>query len=468
MIEAIFVAFGIAALLLFRYVASARAVAITCFAGWLLLPVGHFPKGSADVAFPYWITGTAVPSDMLLTKMWWPPVFALAGALLTDCTTLARWRPGWIDAPMFLWCLWPIGQWPFVADSAPQPWIASLYLAAAWGAPWLLGRLYFSGDEGNMRLIMAIVAGLSIIAPIALIETVAGPNLYGWIYELHPFRADGIERYVGFRPIGFFEHGNQYGIWVAATALAATWLWRAEPDTPSRGRSAALAMLALAVAVMSQSVGAILLLFAGLVVLRAIGRPLTRWMLALVLVLTVGVGAIYLSGAVPFRTFANDTVIGRRMVDIVRSTGRESITWRIARDQRALTIIGEHPVLGTARWDWWRRNDERPWGLALLIFGQFGLIGFVLAFGSLLLPTLRTFDDLYNSPTRQRRYPSAPLAMIVLMAIADALLNSFFFYPAILAAGALGSTVKQSRWPEGPADHREKERKVSAEDVRSI
>jgi hypothetical protein len=29
--------------------------------------------------------------------------------------------------------------------------------------------------------------------------------------------------------------------------------------------------------------------------------------------------------------------------------------------------------------------------------------------------------------------------MIVLMAIADALLNSFFFYPAILAAGALAS-----------------------------
>jgi hypothetical protein len=30
------------------------------------------------------------------------------------------------------------------------------------------------------------------------------------------------------------------------------------------------------------------------------------------------------------------------------------------------------------------------------------------------------------------------------MAIADALLNSFFFYPAILAAGALGATGGRS------------------------
>jgi putative intracellular protease/amidase len=100
MIEAVFAAFGIAALLLFRFVAPARAVAATCFAGWLLLPVGNFPAGSTDTMMPYWITGAAVPSDMLLTKMWWPPVVALAGALWTDRETLARWRPGWTDVPM--------------------------------------------------------------------------------------------------------------------------------------------------------------------------------------------------------------------------------------------------------------------------------------------------------------------------------------------------------------------------------
>jgi hypothetical protein len=443
MIEAIFAAFGIAALLLFRFVVPVHAVTITCFSGWLLLPVGHFPKGAADVVFPYWISGAAIPSDMLLTKMWWPPVVALAGAFLADRETLARWRPGWMDVPVFLWCLWPIGQWPSIAHPDPQPWIASLYLVAAWGVPWLLGRVYFSGADGGVRLMMGIVTGLAMLAPVALIESVLGPRVYGWTYELHPFRADGAERYVGFRPIAFFEHGTQYGIWVAASALAAIWLWQADSNPRTRGRSFAIAALALAIALMSQSVGAILLLCAGLAVLSAFGRPLMRWALVLVLLLAVGSGVIYLSGAVSLRTIAKDTVIGRQMVDIVRSTVRRSVTWRMARDQDALTLIGEHPILGAARWDWWRENHQRPWGLALLILGQFGLTGLLLAFGSLGLPVLRALDKQRNFRAWRRNSPAAPLAIIVLMAIADALSNSFFFYPAILAAGALNSKLRQ-------------------------
>jgi hypothetical protein len=438
MIETIFSVYGVVALLLFRLMAPSRAVAITCFAGWLLLPVGNFPAGSTSSVFPYWITGTAVPSDMLLTKMWWPPVVALAGALWADRQTLMGSRPGWADVPLVCWCLWPIGQWPFVENPEPQPWIASLYLSAAWGAPWLLGRVYFWSEDGAKQLIASMVAGMTVIVPIALLEGAFGPMVYGWIYGLHPFRSDGAQRYVGFRPLGFFEHGNQYGIWVAATALAAVWLWQTASNSRMRGRLAAVATLGLAIALMSQSLGAVLLLCAGLVLLWTMGRSPTRWVLLLLLLLTVSGGAIYLSGKVPLRALAENTTIGRQMVEIIRFTGRRSFTWRIARDQAALPLVAAHPIVGTARWDWWRKNDERPWGLALLILGQFGLIGLMLAFGSLLMPALRALTVGGHFGT-SRIHPAAPLAVIILMAIADALLNSFFFYPAILAAGALSA-----------------------------
>jgi hypothetical protein len=427
MIEAVFAAFAFAALLVFGFVPPALAVAITCFAGWLLLPVGNFPAGSADVLNPYWITGTAVPSDMLVTKMWWPPVVALAGALWKDHETLVRWRPGWIDLPMALWCLWPLGQWSVVdTDPDPQAWIASLYLAAAWGAPWFLGRIYFSGDDGGKRLITAIVAGLVVIAPIALVESIFGPTVYGWFYDLHPFRFDGVQRYIGFRPLVFFEDGNQYGIWVAVTALAAIWLWQSTPPSRLRTRLAAIAVLGLIIALMSQSVGAIVLLCAGLALSWTMGNPLIRRVLLWSLLLMALGGAIYLSGALPLRAIAENTAIGRQVVDIIRSSGRGSFNWRIARDQAALPLIGEHPVLGVAQWNWWRRNGERPWGLALLILGQFGLIGLVLAFSSLLTPAIRAFVNHRHVGT-WRLTPAAPM------------LNSFFFYPAILAAGALAS-----------------------------
>ncbi len=442
MIEAVFAAFAVMALLLFYLVEPARAVAVTCFAGWLLLPIGNFPAGSATAVFPYWITGTAVPSNMLLTKMWWPPVIALAGVLLRDRERLARFRPVWVDILMALWCGWPIAQWSFVQDPDPQPSIASLYLLAAWGAPWLLGRLYFGGFDRGRQLLIALVAGLVVIAPIAVIEGILGPRVYGWLYEPHPFRFDGQERYLGFRPLAFFENGNQYGIWVTATALAAIWAWRSSAETRSSWWPAAAAALGFVVALASQSVGALFLLFAGLAFCWTIRSRLMRGILLASLFLILIGGTVYLSGRVPLRGIAENTAIGHRIVELVRSSGRGSLTWRIARDQSALNLIRQHPLVGTARWDWWRGEGQRPWGLLILISGQFGLIGSLLAFSSLMVPTIYVFA---HKPFWHWGRASVALAALVLMAIGDALLNSFLFYPAILAAGALATGEKDSK-----------------------
>jgi O-antigen ligase len=241
---------------------------------------------------------------------------------------------------------------------------------------------------------------------------------------------------MGFRPLAFFENGNQYGLWVAATAFAAIWLWQSEPQPRLRMHYAAVAVLALVIAMMSQSIGAILLLLAGLILFWAIGRRFTRWALPLIFFLMASGVAIYLSGALPLRAIAQNTVVGRQVVDMVRSTGRGSFTWRIARDQGALRLIDAHPVIGTPRWDWWRENGERPWGLAFLVVGQFGLIGLLLAFSCLLIPTLRNVSSKWLADSGQLD-PGAPLAIIVLMSVADALINSFIFYPSILAAAAL-------------------------------
>jgi MFS family permease len=283
--------------------------------------------------------------------------------------------------------------------------------------------------------LIALVAGLAVIAPVALVEGIFGPRVYGWFYEPHPFKFDGQERYIGFRPLAFFENGNQYGIWVAATALAAIWLSRSQ--NRNRVWWILVAVLALAGTFASQSVGAILLLCFGLGLSWAIGRHVLRRSLAFGLLLILMAGAIYFSGVIPLRSLAENTVVGRQIVEIVRSSGRGSFTWRIARDQTALNLIGQHPIFGAGRWDWWRENGQRPWGLALLLVGQFGMIGLVLAFGSLLMPT--TYAFMRNQYSSWRQQSIIPLAAIVVMAIADALLNSFFFYPAILAAGALAS-----------------------------
>jgi hypothetical protein len=92
-------------------------------------------------------------------------------------------------------------------------------------------------------------------------------------------------------------------------------------------------------------------------------------------------------------------------------------------------------------------NNQRPWGLFLLIIGQFGLIGFLFAFGALLASALRGLAAHWQRGA-WRREAAVPLAVIILMAVGDAIFNSFFFYPAILAAGALageGERTTQTR-----------------------
>ena len=351
MIEAIFTTFGIAAMLLFRFVAPPRAVAVTCFAGWLLLPIGNFPAGSAETVFPLLDHGCGGAVRHAAHQNVVPSHTRVGGRAmegLGNRDALAARMDRHSGAVVV-----PVADWAMVlrCESRTKT-VDRVALSQRRMGRALAPRPHlFFGRRRRQAADYGYCDGVGRDRADSIGRERFWPRLYGWFYELHPFRFDGQQRYVGFRPLGLFEHGNQYGIWVAITSLAAIWLWQAAPNSRSRGRLAAIAVLGLAIALMSQSVGAILLLCAGLVLLSTIGRPLTRWVLPLILLLMASGGAIYLSGVVPLRAIAENTVIGRHMVDIIRSSGRSSFTWRIAQYQRALTLIHAHPIFGTARWD---------------------------------------------------------------------------------------------------------------------
>src|SRR5664279_316911 len=300
-VDIAFLVFVLVAWLPFRLCRPGVAVAIVFFGGWVLLPVGHYAAGSADTLFPFWITGLALPSDMLLTKAWVAPVAALLGATAFDGATLRRFRPGWVDAPMIAWCAWPLVQsivqeFATGTNARPAGWLASLYVAGCWGAPWVLGRLYFASREGQRLLVQGMALSAFVCLPFSLIEGVAGPSLYDLAYERHPLRTDGAQRYVGFRPLGFFEDGNQFGIWIALCALAAAWLAIAVRGERFSARWRLVAVVVVAMAVAAQSLGALLMAIGGGAFLAScrLARP-RRTAIALLAFLVLG-GAVYVSG----------------------------------------------------------------------------------------------------------------------------------------------------------------------------
>jgi hypothetical protein len=150
-------------------------------------------------------------------------------------------------------------------------------------------------------------------------------------------------------------------------------------------------------------------------------------------------GAIYLSGAIPFQAIAKDTGWGREIVNSIRGAGRGSFTWRIAQDQKLLADAVARPVTGSAQWDWWRAKETRPWSLSLLIVGQFGLVGLLLTLATLLGPALRTAWVAPRGGAWRPEGLPLLLASIAVLTVIDALLNSFVFFPAIVAAGGLAA-----------------------------
>jgi hypothetical protein len=426
-ITTIYIAYAVLACLLFALLPLRTAILTSYLGGWLVLPVGMFPH--PDGGFTIEVIGNAMPAaTMLVNKGWIAPVVTLILAMMKGHRRFLAWRPGAYDLPLVLLCLWPLAAGALAAASSPAPLTASLYLFATWGAPWLLARVCFSDGAGRRELVRGLmVAGLAMI-PFALVEAIGGPVLYAALYGAHPFATDGIERYIGYRPLLLFEDGNQYGIVIAMTALAGVAAWRQARD---RATAASAAVL-LGMALLSQSVGALALLALGLFLLLAPPKP------ALMRSALIGIGAalllaapVYLSGIVPVERLVRHTQLGQQLLAIVRATGRGSIAWRISQDQKVAPLIRRHPLVGSSRWDWWRSGQTRPWGLGLLLIGQFGMIAFALACLTLLLPVgPGVVRGLLPPVTRG-------LALIVLLSAVDALLNAFVCLPALAAAGAI-------------------------------
>lgn len=440
-VNSIYLAYVVLAIVAFAALSTRRALLATYMTGWLVLPVGPYPDGFDH--FTIELIGTALPAPaMLVDKAWVTPVVTLLLAAVFDRCTLLTWRPRWIDLPMALWCLWPLVGFAATAPS-PAPVVSCIYLVGVWASPWLLGRIYLCGPDDRSALAGALANGALILVPAALAENVTGPFFYTAMYGTHPLATDGATRYVGYRPLLFFEDGNQYGIAIALSALAALAIWRADPGRMRLVRALVLSVVAF----LSQSVGAIALLLVGAAFL--IARPSIQSVRRVALVVTAFgavVGPLYLSGVLPIDAVVRDTAPGRAVLAAVRATGRGSLPWRVAQDQKVMPLLRHNPFLGTSRWDWWRASGTRPWGLVLLIVGQFGLLGLATIAACVLSTGWRglTADRAGTTVT-------TGLALIVLLTTTDAFLNAFIFLPALVTAGAIAADATELRRRARPA-----------------
>ncbi len=414
------------------------AILINLIAGWALLPSANYVPDTA--IFPYWILGLSLPSSYFFTKASVLGAYSLLGVLLVDRRVFNGFRLTYWDLPMLFWCIVPL----LSAVANPQSFGAGLrgvlYLALAWGVPYLLGRLYFSDMRSLSVAAKAfVIAGLAYV-PVCLLEVVTGPRIYATLYGYQPYRWVGAHRYLGFRPVGLLEDGNQLGIWMATSALIAIGLWKLRPvDRILRIPIATVAMVLLGATLLCQSGGSILLLL-GLLPFIVVNQRLLPRLLTVVLLVGIACFAgLRLANVISLRSLATHNAIADSAARLLSKAGRGSFGWRLSQDERYINAALDTPLLGSGEWDWWKGSSSRPWGLWMLTFGMYGLLG-LLALESLqLLPVARTIFFPRERSSIEGDYLRHLLAAAILMTAVDSLLNSAVILPLLLAVGSLSA-----------------------------
>lgn len=415
-------------LLVFSQLPGRKAVMLLFMLGWMFLPSGDGAIFKVQ-GIPEYTKSSATSLGILLA------------AMVFDAAAVWRVRWHWGDLLMGLFCISPLFSSLSNGLGAYDGFSESFKEIVKWGAPYLVGRIYFSDRQALGELAAAVfVAGLVYI-PFCLFELRFSPQLHRLVYGYHQHVFAQSIRYGGFRPMVFMDHGLMVGMWMCAAATAGLWLFysgglglhlqrlfSSQVSRPSpAGQSQvhlALVLLLLAIAVLVKSTGAILLMLVAIATLFLVARfRLFILALALLMVYPVYVGLR-----------AYQIWDGTNMVSIVaprRMDRAQSLEFRILNENKLALKAIQHPVFGWGGWNRSRIFDEEgrdlavtdgQWIIVLGTHGFFAIVLFTLIMGMPLLLLWRRY------PLPQWQNPEvAPLAFMaiwLLAAMIDCLPNS--------------------------------------------
>jgi hypothetical protein len=423
---------------LFRRYSIRVAVLTNFIAGWALLPSASYIPTTA--VFPYWILGASLPSNYFFTKATVTGIACLTGILLFDRPSFSRFQLNFWDLPMLVWCTIPLLSAVANSQAVVAALSSELYQILAWGVPYLAGRLYFNDTESlGLAAKAFVLAGVAYV-PMCLIEIFTGPQIYAHLYGYEPYRWTGAQRYIGFRPIGLLEDGNQLGMWMATSAMIAIWLWRHRlVNAIFRIPIAWICATLLAVTLLCQSGGSIVLLLCLLPFAFVRRSYLPRVLAAVLVVSIVGSISLRLANTISLKSLVEHNRAAYASARFLKELKRGSFGWRLSQDEQHVTSALKEPLLGSGQWDWWRASSSRPWSLWLLAFGMYGIVGLLALECLQLLPVARVLWAPFAREGIEGLELRNALAAAILISALDNLLNGSMILPLLLVIGGLSA-----------------------------
>jgi hypothetical protein len=404
------------------------AVLFALFGAWLFLPMA----------------GYGLPGLPDYGKMTAGPFTALLGVLLFDAGRLLRLRLGLWDLPMLVVLVSPFISSMTAGYGIYDGLAGIVNVAAGCGIAYLLGRMYFNDVEGRRQLALAFfVAGL-VYVPFCLYEIRLSPQLHQQVYGYAQHNFSQTYRMGGWRPMVFMQHGLAVGFFMAAAAVVGVWLWLTQQRRTLFGLPMVLwVVLLLVTAVLCKSAFALALLLVALLALLLVRA--TRWTAPILLLALLP--AFYMVGRI------TGVIEGPKVLAALQPISGEqigSLAVRIQSEEILIPLAMRHPLWGVSRWasliedSQGQRTDESDfgfkvvpdalWVLTLANRGVIGLAALVLVF---FVPVLALLRRRGTSAGCRAFDPATGLAVVLVMHMADNLLNAMVSPVFWLMAGAL-------------------------------
>ncbi len=416
-------------ILLFMSQPYRRAVLYAYLAAWLFLP----PR------MVYFLPGLPDYTKMSATTMG-----VLLATAIFDMDRLVRFRPRWFDLPMALWCIAPMFSSITNGLGAYDGASESFALVISWGAPYLVGRLYFNSFEGVREVAMAILIGGLIYVPLCLFEAKMSPQLHNWVYGYHQHNWLDTMRMGGWRPTVFMQHGLAVGLWMVMATTLGIWLATSRCLRSIAGVPPWLYMTLLVVTTLfCRSMIALGLMLLVLGILAMLRYPYTQWRPIVLIAIVIA----------PFYMFVRTTDIVPKedILAPIRMLAGPERTYSIKTRLNSEGPMTQHAMAkpmfghgGHGRFmpkikgglvnDMWVIPDAM-WTIK---FAKHGLYGLFTMTAALLLPIFLLWRNLPPSLWTDPRYAyAAALAAVLLLFTYDCLLNAMENPVVLLASGAL-------------------------------
>ena len=400
---------------LFLLVHPVRAAAVGLVSGFLLLP---------NTSFKF----SGIPDYDKLAAM---TLGVLIAGFAVDTGRFFRFRPRWIDLPVFLLVLSSsvaslandMGVWDSLSSFFKE--------GVRWGAPWLLGRIYFGEALAQRELASTIVAGALLYIPPCLFEIKMSPLIHMKVYGVRLLSMKHAQRGAFWKPNVFIESGLVCALFLGVATILAFYLWRTRSRRTILRIPMGVATLLLAmITVGASSSMALLVMMAGMGTL-AMGR---RLMIRLPLLLMVLLPPFY----VGVRQFGGWD--GRELVDVAEATFGErradSLRYRFNAENLLRDRASEKKWVGWGGEQAFTQNQDRSdQSLAnesiavdsmwMWYMGLQGLFGVSMLYATLLLGGWLAYRHV---PARFWGHPVAGMPMVMglvsVLYAQDTLLNA--------------------------------------------